>query len=218
MKFTDAKIFLNKKRPYVRKRFIKSRDLMREVKPKIVLDVGCGNGLLLSLCGDDIEKHGIDIVDKCLPDNERILYAQDDVAEGIPYENSKFDVVHSSELIEHLKDTKFFLEECYRVLKPGGRLIISTPNLHYWRNIVEWFKGNQFFFVDYHDAQEGHMRYFCPKTLYDLSISVGFINITTMTIGDWGSKNIIMIALAKIFEKFFYQKNMILFMVANKNR
>ena len=76
-----------------------------------------------------------------------IIYEKHDVTEAFPYQNAKFDVVHSSELIEHVKDTMFFLKECKRVLKPGGRMIISTPNLHYWRNIIEWFNGNQFFLL-----------------------------------------------------------------------
>jgi len=216
MKLTKAKGILDKKRPYVRKRFFKSRSLILETKPKIVLDVGCGDGLLLSLCDDEIEKHGLDISDNNLNNDKAIIYKKHDVSEGLPYENAKFDVVHSSELIEHVKDTIFFIKECKRVLKPGGRMIISTPNLHYWRNIIEWFNGNQFFFVDYHDAQEGHVRYFCPKTLYELASKEKLINITTTTIGDWGTKSIVMMAMAKIFEKFFKQKNLILFMVANK--
>ena len=188
MRAEEAKVLLDEKRSYVRKRFVKSRNLILEGKPKIVLDVGCGDGLLLSLCENVVEKYGLDIFDKKLYDDKAIIYVKHDVTEGFPYESAKFDVVHSSELIEHVQDTKFFLKECNRVLKPEGRLIISTPNLHYWRNIIEWFNGNQFFFVDYHDEQEGHIRYFCPKTLSELASKVGFINITTTTIGDWGGK------------------------------
>jgi 2-polyprenyl-3-methyl-5-hydroxy-6-metoxy-1,4-benzoquinol methylase len=217
MKLVEAKAMLDKKRPYVKKRFLKSRNLILEVNPRIVLDVGCGDTLLLSLCGDKLERHGVDILEKNEQNNNNIVYKKHDITKNFPYENDKFDVVHSSEVIEHVKDTLYFLRECMRVLKPEGRLIISTPNLHYWRNIIEWFKGRQFHFVDYHNEQEGHMRYFCPKTLHELANKAGFTNINTATLGDWGEGKIVIMAVAKIFEKFFRQKNLILFMTANKN-
>jgi 2-polyprenyl-3-methyl-5-hydroxy-6-metoxy-1,4-benzoquinol methylase len=125
-------------------------------------------------------------------------------------------VVHSSELIEHLIDTEFFLRECRRVLKIGGKLVISTPNLHYWRNIVEWIRGNQFFFVDYHAAQDGHLRYFCPKTLSTLAHRARFRNIKTKTIGDWGSGNVFLKIIACLFQTFSTTKNLIRFLVATQ--
>ena len=44
-------------------------------------------------------------------------------------ENESFDIIFAGEVIEHLFDTQLFLSECYRCLKSGGILIITTPNL-----------------------------------------------------------------------------------------
>ena len=207
---------LTGKKGYVVKRFLLSRHLVLKGGVQKLLDVGCGEGILLSLIGDDVEKHGVDILEHIPESSGRINYLRHDVSSGLPYPDGTFDVVHSSELIEHLLDTEFFLRECRRVLKPGGRLVVSTPNLHYWRNIVEWLRGNQYFFVDYHAGQEGHVRYFCAKTISALAHGVGFRNIKTKTIGDWGGNNILLGTVARFFEAFSTSKNLILFLVATK--
>jgi len=207
---------LTNKRRYVVQRLLLSRHLVLQGEVQKLLDVGCGDGILLSLIGDDVEKHGVDILAHIPESSDRANYLRHDVSSGLPYPDGTFDVVHSSELIEHLLDTEFFLCECRRVLKPGGKLVVSTPNLHYWRNIVEWFRGNQFFFVDYHAAQIGHVRYFCAKTIAALAHRAGFRNITTKTIGDWGGDNVLLKTAARLFQVFSTSKNLILFLVATK--
>ncbi len=47
-------------------------------------------------------------------------------AQNLPYENDSFDLVWSLESGEHMPDKRKFLQECYRVLKPGGKLIFVT--------------------------------------------------------------------------------------------
>jgi SAM-dependent methyltransferase len=207
---------LTNKRRYVVQRLLLSRHLVLQEEVQKLLDVGCGDGILLSLIGDDVEKHGVDILAHIPESSGRTNYLRHDVSSGLPYPDGTFDVVHSSELIEHLLDTEFFLRECRRILRPGGKLVVSTPNLHYWRNIVEWFRGNQFFFVDYHAGQIGHVRYFCAKTLSALACRAGFRNVKTKTIGDWGGDNLFLRAAARLFQAFSTTKNLILFLVAIK--
>lgn len=52
-----------------------------------------------------------------------------DFSERWPFENDKFDVVFSSQVIEHLHNTRLFVEEIYRVLKPGGTAIVTSFSL-----------------------------------------------------------------------------------------
>ena len=49
--------------------------------------------------------------------------------EGIPFGDGQFQVIASTEVIEHLENPWFFMRELYRVTEPGGMVIISTPNL-----------------------------------------------------------------------------------------
>jgi 2-polyprenyl-3-methyl-5-hydroxy-6-metoxy-1,4-benzoquinol methylase len=60
---------------------------------------------------------------------EGVECAQADMTERFPFNDDTFDYLLNSEGIEHLPDQFAFLEECYRVLKPGGKLVITTPNL-----------------------------------------------------------------------------------------
>jgi 2-polyprenyl-3-methyl-5-hydroxy-6-metoxy-1,4-benzoquinol methylase len=52
-----------------------------------------------------------------------------DLSERLPYDDASFDVLSCLEGIEHLEDQFAFIRECWRVLRPGGRLLVSTPNI-----------------------------------------------------------------------------------------
>ncbi|HEX8903117.1 class I SAM-dependent methyltransferase [Vitreimonas sp.] len=59
--------------------------------------------------------------------------------ECMPFDDAMFDVVYSNGVIHHTPNTQTVLDEMYRVLKPGGRIIImvyAENSLHYWRNLV----------------------------------------------------------------------------------
>jgi ubiquinone/menaquinone biosynthesis C-methylase UbiE len=109
----------------------------RFVKGKRVLDVACGEGYgsaslqqagAANVIGIDVspetceharQKYGVDA--RCAS------------AEKIRLPNNSIDIVVSFETIEHLPNPLRFLDECARVLAPGGRLIISTPNKGLYR-------------------------------------------------------------------------------------
>lgn len=52
-----------------------------------------------------------------------------DLSERLPYDDGSFDVLSCLEGIEHLEDQFSFVRECWRVLRPGGRFLLSTPNI-----------------------------------------------------------------------------------------
>ena len=60
-------------------------------------------------------------------------------AENMPFEDGRFDVVYSNGVIHHSPHTERIVDEMYRVMRPGGRLIVmvyAENSLHYWRNLV----------------------------------------------------------------------------------
>lgn len=52
-----------------------------------------------------------------------------DLSNRLPYDDGSFDVLSCLEGVEHLEDQFAFIRECWRVLRPGGRLLVSTPNI-----------------------------------------------------------------------------------------
>lgn len=97
-----------------------------------ILDIACGEGYgTAALAANvDLQVVGVDIsAETC--EHARQKYGVDarvGSSESIPLSDATVDTVVSFETIEHLRSPELFLEECHRVLVPGGRLIISTPN------------------------------------------------------------------------------------------
>lgn len=59
------------------------------------------------------------------------------------YEDASFDVIHSNQVIEHVRDTDRFMREIRRLLRPEGYALLSTNNLSSWHNIVSLVLGWQ---------------------------------------------------------------------------
>jgi SAM-dependent methyltransferase len=108
--------------------------------PAVVLDVGCGDGAAAAVAARRNPGHrlaGLDWSASALAQARRsgipLIRAGLDPP-GLPVADGSADVVIMSELIEHLVDTDAALDEARRVLRPGGSLLLSTPNLAAWYN------------------------------------------------------------------------------------
>ncbi len=98
-----------------------------------ILEVGCGSANILKYHPELSQKyHGIDFSPDLIETNQRkyptarfknILNPQ-----IFPFEDQQFDFVFSVYVLEHCVFPNIFLDECYRVLKPSGKLIILTPD------------------------------------------------------------------------------------------
>lgn len=104
-------------------------------KAKVVLDAGCGSGYgadklircgAKKVCGVD---NNLESIKYCRSHYRRknLEFSKGDVAK-LDFPQNYFDLIVAFEIIEHLKDPQKAIVEFYRVLKPGGRLILSTPN------------------------------------------------------------------------------------------
>jgi ubiquinone/menaquinone biosynthesis C-methylase UbiE len=115
--------------------------VLRDVAaPARIVDVGCGDGMATSVAARHNHGHhfvGIDWSEGNLRRGQQFgltLVRGGVDAPGLPLRSGTVDVVIMSELIEHLVDTDTAVEEVWRVLKPGGSLLLSTPNLAAWFN------------------------------------------------------------------------------------
>jgi ubiquinone/menaquinone biosynthesis C-methylase UbiE len=94
-----------------------------------VLDIGCGYGdLLKEVFSRTRQTYGIDPDGEALKKNKIIRHKTVGQAETLPYKDNYFDIVVNAWVMEHLSEPKRVIEEIYRVLKPGGRVVFLTPN------------------------------------------------------------------------------------------
>lgn len=130
---------------------------------KKVLDAGCSDGQVMEMIakkgndvfGFDLSKNAVEIAKK------RGLKVKTGNLLEIPFEDSSFDVVFCSHVIEHIFDTNKTLEEFHRVLRKGGKLIIMTENLNSLKERILFLFGRTPTVM----ADPSHVKFFNPKSI-----------------------------------------------------
>lgn len=148
--------------------------LLRCADCTTVLDAGCGNG---NLAGD-LERHGYSVTGiDADADGVRIARAHCSGAifhvGTFETEIGEFDAVVSTEVVEHLYDPDLFARFCWKSLKPGGHLIVTTPYHGYFKNLaIAIFGGwDRHFTARWHG---GHIKFWSRATLTGLLEDAGF--------------------------------------------
>ncbi len=134
-----------------------------------VAELGAGNGELAELVGSRIKK--LTLVD--LQAKKNIIGA--DFNRKLPFASGRFSGVITLEVIEHLIEYELFLKEIHRILKPGGWLIISTPN-------IAWWGYRLFMLLGQPPKKEGyHLLFFTYRSLNEYLNAAGFSMIKSMS-------------------------------------
>jgi len=134
------------------------------------LDIGCATGALIEYLGSSgWNAEGVEV---CAPSarfgiEEKGLNIHIGTLEAAGFPDSSFDVVHCSHLIEHLTDPDAFIAETARILRPGGIVIIVTPDISGFQALL--FRGG------WRSAINDHMHLFSKKTLSKLLRKHGFV-------------------------------------------
>ena len=106
-----------------------------------------------------------------------VMVIEGNIEAGLPVSSEIFDTVIFLEVVEHLFEPYQALGEITRCLKPGGQLLISTPNLTFWRNRVLFLFGKPIF-VDRNETmrpwEHEHIRFFTLSSIYELLNKTGF--------------------------------------------
>lgn len=110
-----------------------------------------------------------------------------DLEKGIPFLNETFDEVYSRIFIEHLTNVGFHLAECYRVLKPNGKVDITTDNALAYRYYLFGTHTGRY---EKHHPGDHHYGIFTKSHLKNHFEKAGFNNIQidyveTDTLGKW---------------------------------
>ena len=110
----------------------------KKFRPSRILDIGCGSGYLghlLKQLDSNVIMHGFDVSEHAVSQIKSYdkAYFCDLDKSDIPEDNSSFDMIVCSEVLEHIYDVDHCLNEIKRILIPGGKAIITTPNFSYWK-------------------------------------------------------------------------------------
>jgi 2-polyprenyl-6-hydroxyphenyl methylase/3-demethylubiquinone-9 3-methyltransferase len=156
-------------------------DLTQDIpEGSLVADLGCGNGSFLAqfrgrgwrLHGFDGSASGIAEAYKAFPGIE---FAQVDLIadlSSLPLAG-QCDLVLTTEVVEHVFLPRAFARNCHALLKPGGKLVISTPYHGYLKNLALAISGN----MDSHFTalwDYGHIKFWSRRTLGALLAEAGF--------------------------------------------
>ena len=155
--------------PWVRRQSTaRYRWASRYVRGRCVLDAACGTGygsLLLRIqgaarlvIGMDLEPESVQTAAERTRKTDGVRFCRGDVL-ALPFDSGSFDVYVSFETIEHVPDPRRLLEEAWRILRPGGRLLLSTPN-----RLVT----NPGLSADGRPLNPFHVREFAPEELEEL--------------------------------------------------
>ena len=158
------------------------------------LDVGCGLGRNMKLLRDhqpDLQMVGLDVAEAA------VLAARDegftslcaDASNEIPFSDASFDFILCGEVLEHVVRTDNLLRELKRVLRPGGTLVLTTPNIAYFPNRLLLLFGIQPLFTETSEdinlgrrfailgqgrSTQGHLKVFTLSALKELLSLTGW--------------------------------------------
>jgi 2-polyprenyl-3-methyl-5-hydroxy-6-metoxy-1,4-benzoquinol methylase len=178
--------------------------LARAAGARRVLDAGCGNGALAV----DLARAGFDVIGVD-GDAAGIEFARSRATElqfavadfGKPagdqglLDRGAFDLVVSTEVVEHLYDPRELPRFCFEAVRPGGTLLISTPYHGYLKNLALSLADK---WDDHHTANwhGGHIKFWSRATLATLLEGAGFVVTGFRGVGrlPWLWKSMILVA------------------------
>jgi 2-polyprenyl-3-methyl-5-hydroxy-6-metoxy-1,4-benzoquinol methylase len=147
-----------------------------------VLDIGCGVGETLAYhASRGCHAYGVEV-------DENVKHITDALGlnliigtlESHPYESDFFDYITMDQVVEHLSEPTTTLKETNKILKPEGRLILSTPNCHGWGRSIF---GKRW--INWHTPY--HLNLFSKKSIKIAAEKAGFEieKIASVTATNW---------------------------------
>lgn len=165
-----------------------------------VLDIGCGSGMLLyqfhdtfkTLVGLEYSEHRLKQANVNLADQDFVA-VQGSAEDMVEIESNSIDRIISADTIEHIPDVYTAASEMLRVLKPGGKLVINTPNIAFIKKRVLLMMGR---FPSTSQKNEGigsdilfdggHLHYFTFRSLRIVLEKAGFVMERKIGYGKFG--------------------------------
>ena len=137
-----------------------------------LLDVGCSSGaFLLTARKLGLKTTGVEPSAEAAATARRAgLNVFTGFLEAARFPDASFDAATLIEVIEHLRDPRSLLAECRRVLRPGGILLVTTPNAGSWTARLMGARWDAFSLT----AMAGHISFFNPRSMRLIAARTGF--------------------------------------------
>ena len=156
-------------------------DLIPLIPPgaKRILEIGCAAGMT----GRRLKELGFhevvgvevlaEVAQKAMPFYERVIVG--DVEKmRLPYEEGYFDCMLYGDVLEHLIDPWKVLRDHNRLLKPGGVIICSIPNVRHYKNIKKLLIRGEWRYREAGILDKSHLRFFTVKSIEAMAEEGGF--------------------------------------------
>ena len=159
---------------------------LENIYNKSVLDLGAASGVFLNAISSVASK-----TIACEPAEMYKNYLQRQGHVYYPYpedaisKDEKVDILTSFDAIEHVENPKLFVKHAFELLKPGGKFILSMPNLNDVIKKIQEEKFNPFFY------QTAHLNYFSSEVVSELFNGTNFVNIKVDYLHKYGIENMI---------------------------
>ncbi|QSR86424.1 methyltransferase domain-containing protein [Candidatus Methylacidiphilum infernorum] len=145
-----------------------------------VIDFGAGQGTYtqrLFLSGRFEQVIALDLLPRPSTVSDSVQWIVQDLNQPTDLPGEAFDLIVAAEVIEHLENPRALAREWFRLLRPGGSLILTTPNNESWRAIASLiFKGHFSLFLDH--SYPAHITALVRKDIERILSEAGFTMIS----------------------------------------
>ncbi|MEH6476764.1 MAG: class I SAM-dependent methyltransferase [Sneathiella sp.] len=157
--------------------------LKKQTEGKQVLDVGCNLGYFVEACRElDMQAVGVEVSESVVEQAKEYFPKSDficDFLENIDFEDQRFDVVYTSEVLEHVPDVNAFMSSIATNMNNGGVLYLTTPELKGYQNNSKTGGWNNL-------HAPNHRQYFSKDNIVKFLKKHGFENIRLLR--NWNLK------------------------------
>lgn len=163
--------------------FAKQAIAETDLENKVVLEIGCGRGgfsnylfkhypLMKKLYACDYSSVALEMGRSRSLSQEKVVWKREDI-QRLSFEANTFDAIISCETIEHVARPAKALAEMYRVLKPGGALILTCPN--YFNLFGIWCLYRKMIGKPYTEGGQPYVNYIQLPLIYAKIKTLGFV-------------------------------------------
>jgi SAM-dependent methyltransferase len=156
-------------------------EMLRFIPPSTerLLDIGCSEGRFgeaVKAALPNCETWGVEANEKAAADaatrNDRVLNGLIGEVAGLP--DAYFDVVTMNDVLEHIPYSEPVLAIVRRLLRPGGRLVLSLPNVRYYLNVRDLVFRQDWEYQEFGILDRTHFRFFTQKSAVRLLTQNGY--------------------------------------------